>query len=279
MSRQVDAPLTRRKALGIGALVCGTVCMGVGLSSVMREAACARSYGDLAQATRLDFATGTKPTSTTPASGAAQAAAAQQGGRDWDALHEVNQNVVAWVSVQGTDINLPIVATRSEDDQDWYLTHDLWGRTSCSGTPFLDRRCDGANVRHVCAYAHHMTSTSGMFSQLQETYLQERFDRLGSLMWETPEGLVRAEPLCALRVDASWQEIQRFDWGNAGQDSRDQDDVADFRTWLEGIAAQADALSAQASQMLANAARCITLVTCSSDFAMQRWRTLALWTC
>ena len=226
MSRQAGAPITRRKALGIGALACGAVCMGVGLGSVMREAACARSYGDLAQATRLDFAAGATSVPVASASDA-HADAARQGERDWGALHEVNQNVVAWVSVQGTDINLPIVATHSEDDQDWYLTHDLWGRTSCSGTPFLDRRCDGANVRHVCAYAHHMTSTSGMFSQLQEAYLQERFDRLGSLRWETPEGFVRAEPLCALRVDASWQEIQRFDWGSAGQDTEDQGGLAD----------------------------------------------------
>ena len=165
MSRQVGAPLTRRKALGIGALVCGTVCMGVGLSSVMREAACARSYGDLAQATRLDFAAGATSVPIASASDA-HADIAQQGERDWGTLHEVNQNVAAWVSVQGTDIDLPIVATRSEDDQDWYLTHDLWGRTSCSGTPFLDRRCDSACARHACAYAHHMTSTSGMFSQL-----------------------------------------------------------------------------------------------------------------
>ena len=278
MSRQVRAPITRRRALGIGALVCGVVCMGVGLGSVMREAACARSYGDLAQATRLDFAAGA--TSVPIASARdAHADAARQGERDWGALREVNSAIAAWVSVQGTDIDLPIVATRGEDDQDWYLTHDLWGRTSCSGTPFLDRRCDSANARHVCAYAHHMTSTSGMFSQLQEAYLQERFDRLGSLLWETPEGLVQAEPLCALRVDASWQEIQRFDWGSAVRDGGGQDDVADFRTWLEGIAAQADALSPQADQMLANATRCITLVTCSSDFAMQRWRTLALWIC
>ena len=275
MSRQVRAPITRRKALGIGALACGAVCMGVGLSSVMREAACARSYGDLAQATRLDPAPAGRPVTTT----AASAEPSQQDRRDWSSLRAINPAIAAWVSVHATDIDLPVVATHSEDDQAWYLTHDLWGRSACSGTPFLDRRCGSAGARHVCAYAHHMTSTSGMFSQLQEAYLQERFDGLGSLLWETPEGLARAEPLCALRVDASWQEIQRFDWGSAVRDGGGQDDVADFRTWLEGIAAQADALSAQADQMPANATRCITLVTCSSDFAMQRWRTLALWTC
>lgn len=267
--------VSRRRAIGMGALACGAVCIGVGLGSVAHEAACSRSYGDLAQATRLGAAPSLAAATDSPAS----AGASRQARRDWGALHEVNQSVAAWVSVQGTDIDLPVVATHSEDDQAWYLTHDLWGRSATSGTPFLDRRCDGASARHVCAYAHHMTSTSGMFSQLQEAYLQERFDRLGPLTWETPEVLVQAEPLCALRVDASWQEIQRFDWGNAGQDTGDQDDVASFRTWLEGIAAQADALSPQADQMLAQVTRCITLVTCSSDFAMQRWRTLALWTC
>lgn len=276
MSRQMGASLvSRRRAIGMGALACGAVCIGVGLGSVAHEAACSRSYGDLAQATRLGAAPSLAAATDAPAS----TGASRQARRDWGALHEVNQSVAAWVSVQGTDIDLPVVATHSEDDQAWYLTHDLWGRSARSGTPFLDRRCNGASARHVCAYAHHMTSTSGMFSQLQEAYLQERFDRLGPLTWETSEVLVQAEPLCALRVDASWQEIQRFDWGNAGQDTGDQDDVASFRTWLEGIAAQADALSSQADQMLAQATRCITLVTCSSDFAMQRWRTLALWTC
>lgn len=276
MFRPMGASLvSRRRAIGMGALACGAVCIGVGLGSVAHEAACSRSYGDLAQATRLGEAPSLAAATDAPAS----TGASRQARRDWGALHEVNQSVAAWVSVQGTDIDLPVVATHSEDDQAWYLTHDLWGRSARSGTPFLDRRCDGADARHVCAYAHHMTSTSGMFSQLQEAYLQERFDRLGPLTWETSEVLVQAEPLCALRVDASWQEIQRFDWGNAGQDTGDQDDVASFRTWLEGIAAQADALSSQADQMLAQATRCITLVTCSSDFAMQRWRTLALWTC
>ena len=276
MSRQMGVPLvSRRRAIGMGALACGAVCIGVGLGSVAHEAACSRSYGDLAKATRLGAAPSLAAATDSPAS----TGASRQARRDWGALHEVNQSVAAWVSVQGTDIDLPVVATHSEDDQAWYLTHDLWGRSATSGTPFLDRRCDSASARHVCAYAHHMTSTSGMFSQLQEAYLQERFDRLGPLSWETPEALVQAEPLCALRVDASWQEIQRFDWGSADQDGGGQDDVAGFRTWLEGIAAQADALSPQADQMLANATRCITLVTCSSDFAMQRWRTITLWTC
>ncbi len=278
MSRQVGMPITRRKAIGTGALACGAVCMGIGLGSVAHEAACARSYGDLAQTTRLDLTPTVNPASATAIS-AANADGPQQTQRDWEALRAINPAIAAWVGVRGTDIDLPVVATHSEDDQAWYLTHDLWGRTSCSGTPFLDRRCDSACARHACAYAHHMTSTSGMFSQLQEAYLQERFDRLGSLKWETPEGLVQAEPLCALRVDAGWQDIQRFDWGDGTGQDADQAEADAFRAWLEGIALQADALSPQVDQMLAGASRCITLVTCSSDFAMQRWRTLALWAC
>ena len=169
MSRQMGVPLvSRRRVIGMGALACGAVCIGVGLGSVAHEAACSRSYGDLAQATRLGAAPSLAAATDSPAS----TGTSRQARRDWGALHEVNQSVAAWVSVQGTDIDLPVVATHSEDDQAWYLTHDLWGRSARSGTPFLDRRCDGASARHVCAYAHHMTSTSGMFSQLQEAYLK-----------------------------------------------------------------------------------------------------------
>ena len=95
MSRQAGAPITRRKALGIGALACGAVCMGVGLSSVIREAACARSYGDLAQATRLDFAAGATPVPIASASDA-HADIARQGERDWGALREVNSAIAAY---------------------------------------------------------------------------------------------------------------------------------------------------------------------------------------
>lgn len=251
--------------------------MGAGIGSVAHEAATARSYTELAQSTVLR---------ESPLLGGGE----EGGGgtqmatrRDWEALHETNADVAAWLCVAGTNIDLPVVATRSTDDEAHYLVHDLWGSSSASGTPFMDWRCPGANERHVCVYAHHMTSTEAMFSQLQNVYRQEQFETLGDLVWDTPQGSVRAGPLCSLRVEASWQEIQRFDWGEAGDVgpawNHPEPEPGEFRTWLAGIVSASSAKSSEAHSLTTSAQRCFTLVTCSSDLSRQPWRTLALWAC
>lgn len=257
--------LSRRRAIGAAALACGAACMGCGFASVVHEALTAERYRKLAR--QVGAASiqepGAEPGTegTTPADGAAA--------RDWDTLLQANPACCAWVKVAGTAIDLPVVRTASETEQAWYLTHDLWGASSLSGTPFMDWRCAGPDAAHVAVYAHHMTSTDAMFSQLQEAFEQDSFERLADLAWETPKGSISARPLCALRVDSSWAEIQRFDWQEGADPA--------FSSWLEGIASQADALSAKAPELLAQASRCITLITCSSDLAFQPWRTLVLW--
>ena len=265
--RSTGRRISRRAALGTLAMVCGAGLIGVGVGSVAREASTANSYRRLSQTAAIP-----QPIDETATSGKDPPATARH---DWTSLQAINPATAAWLAVGGTAIDLPVVTTKNEEEQDWYLSHDLWGQPSASGTPFMDWRCKGADGRHVCAYAHHMTSTSGMFSQLQGVYEQGAFDALGTLLWETPDGAAQASPLCALRVDASWQEIQRFDW-DAAAVGRDN---PGFASWLEDVARQADALSPNATALLRTVTRCFTLVTCSSGFARQRWRTLALWVC
>lgn len=259
--------ITRGAALGAMAMICGAGLIGAGIGSVARETATADAYERLSQTTRLPRFAGEAMAEGEEGSEAPR--------HDWANLQAVNPATAAWLAVNGTTIDLPVVMARDEGEQDWYLSHDLWGQASASGTPFMDWRCKGAGTRHICVYAHHMTSTSGMFSQLQSIYEQERFDALGTLSWETPSGVTWAVPLCALRVDAGWQEIQRFDWDAAAVGESD----TGFAAWLEDVAMQADALSSDAPALLRSPTRCFTLVTCSSDFARQRGRTLALWVC
>ncbi len=255
--------VSRRRVVGAAVLACGAACMGCGVASVVHEALTAGSYRTLAR--KASLAT----VREAPSTNQDEAAGADAGHlHDWEALHRANPACRAWVSVAGTNIDLPVVQTASESEQAWYLTHDLWGASAQSGTPFMDWRCPGADGPHVAVYAHHMTSTDAMFSELQNVFEQGEFERLGALAWETEQGRLAARPLCALRSESSWAEIQRFGW---------QEGDAAFREWLWGIASQASAVSAQAPELLACATRCITLVTCSSDLAFQPWRTLAIW--
>ena len=136
------------------------------------------------------------------------------------------------------------------------------------GTPFTDYRCSALeNPYHTIVYGHHMTSSDAMFSMLQNAYLQDCFDTLSSLMWDTPLGIRFLEPLCALTVDASWEHIQQFDF----------DSTSDYREWLLEICNCATAVSPHAQNLLANAICDITLVTCTSNISNQPERTLVVW--
>lgn len=80
--------------------------------------------------------------------------------------------MAAWERVEGTPVDLPVVATATEADGGWLLRHDLRGQESLSGAPFMDRRCGGADARNVVVYGHRMTYSDAMFSCLQGAYDQ-----------------------------------------------------------------------------------------------------------
>lgn len=255
MSRPAPTATRRRVAAGLAALA-GLTALGWGAGTVAHEARVGARYGELSKEAGH---------TASPQDSAGNAAPR----RDWAALGEQFPAVGAWATVGGTPIDLPIASTSTEEDEGWFLRHDLWGEWSLSGTPFMDRRVSNADDRNVVAYGHHMTSTDTMFSTLQRAYEQDVFDGLGVLLWETPARDTKMSPLCAVSVDETWPDIQRFDWQGAGD--------AAFREWLGGILSASTAAAPDARNLVAAATRCVALVTCSSDWAYQNWRTVCVW--
>ena len=169
---------------------------------------------------------------------------------------------VAWLRVSGTNIDYP-VAQALESDPFFYLSHDIWGNSSRSGCPFLDWRCSNARLQKL-VYAHRMGTTGGQFSPIAETWRQEEFDRIGTLEWKTADGISTLKPLCALKVDKTYQKIQAFDaFGET-----------ELRNWLSNILCDSTARAADARVLCLGAQKAITLATCSSEQSGQRDRTL-----
>ena len=54
---------------------------------------------------------------------------------DWDKLKEVNPDIIAWIYIEGTDINYPIVQTT---DNSYYLNHSVYKEENPYGAVFLD---------------------------------------------------------------------------------------------------------------------------------------------
>lgn len=190
--------------------------------------------------------------------------AEEDGGIDWTTLLSQNPETVAWIEVEGTEIDYPVVKPGPDKPRDWYLTHDFWGNGSALGCPYIDPRCD-ADGDHALVYGHHMGFSNQMFSSIYESYLQPSFDRVGCARWSTPDrGTIVFRPALALRVDREYAAIQHFEF-----DSGD-----DLREWLSGLQSDAGASSPSLEELAASASRALTLVTCSSGMSGERDRTL-----
>lgn len=186
-----------------------------------------------------------------------------ESGLDWESLKTINPDVAAWVRVEGTDIDLPVMAP-SNGDMSYYLHHDLWGNRSLAGVPFLDHRCTADGI-HRLVYGHRLF-LGGQFSALQRAYQQEVFDGIGVCEWSTPSGsAVRLVPFCALRRNAWYADIQHFDLREDG-----------LEPWLRELAADAGATSTDTETLAGQARSAVTLVTCSSELSGQPWRTIVV---
>lgn len=184
-------------------------------------------------------------------------------GFDWESLRAINPDVAAWVQVEGTDIDLPVMAP-SDADMGYYLQHDLWGNPAIEGVPFLDHRCQADGV-HRLVYGHRLF-LGGQFSALQKAYRQEVFERIGTCKWCTPAGgATSLVPYCALYRNEWFAGIQRFDLHDDG-----------LETWLLRLADGAEVTSANHETIAKQAQSAVTLVTCSSELSGQPWRTIVV---
>ena len=84
---------------------------------------------------------------------------------DFDALSEINPDIVAWIYIEDTEINYPVV---QGTDNQYYLKRLFNGKWNGSGCIFLDsRNSPDLSDRHSIIYGHHMKNGT-MFSGLTE---------------------------------------------------------------------------------------------------------------
>jgi sortase B len=94
----------------------------------------------------------------------------------FDELQAQNADMVAWIKIEGTRIDYPVMHT--PNDSQYYIKRDFNKDYSASGTPFVDYRNTFApRSDNIIIYGHHMNNGS-MFSDLLKyenvSYFQER---------------------------------------------------------------------------------------------------------
>lgn len=129
---------------------------------------------------------------------------ASGGGLSFEEILKVNPDVKAWLTLEDTGVDYPIV--QGEDNFE-YLNKDVFGNFALAGSLFLDNRNSGDFTdSYSLIYGHHMDADS-MFGGLDH-YLAESFfqsHRQGTLILE--HAAYRIDLFAAVSADAYDQLI------------------------------------------------------------------------
>ncbi len=89
----------------------------------------------------------------------------------FDNLKSMNDDYIAWISIDDTDISYPIVLGK---DNKYYLNHDFYGNVFAYGSIFMDYRNKSDFSDANIAIYGHAARYKAMFGYLNE-YLDEEF--------------------------------------------------------------------------------------------------------
>lgn len=126
---------------------------------------------------------------------------------DWDALHAVNPDIVAWLTIPGTPINYPVVRGATNDT---YLRVTPTGEHRIAGSIFLDS--DGqypVDPKNTLVYGHNMLNGE-MFSEIAKMAKQETFDAHPVIYYITPKKNYVLKPLFVYNADGNDEQVRTF---------------------------------------------------------------------
>lgn len=182
----------------------------------------------------------------------AQTADGETGGQlqaDFEALRQIDENVVAWLYGPETPVNYPVVQAA---DNEYYLTHMFGKKKNSAGAIFVDAGCSpDFSDMHTILYGHHMKNGT-MFSSLTGYLQPGYYEQHPTLALFTPQAAY------TIRVFAGYVAAPDSDaWRRAFSSQQE------FLQWCEAAARRSafdSGLMPQPGQ------RVVTLSTCSYEF-------------
>ena len=101
------------------------------------------------------------------------------------ALHEKNPDCVAWITIEGTVIDYPVMYRPGQ--KNYYLHRDFNGNHASAGALFIAENCDPDDSDNVIIYGHHMNSGK-MFAALNKYKKQSFYEEHKRIVFETLHG-------------------------------------------------------------------------------------------
>ncbi len=124
---------------------------------------------------------------------------------DFEPLKSENEQVIAWIRIDDTDVNYPVV---QGEDNEYYLTHLYNKKYNISGSIFGDYRNNlDFSSNNMVLYGHNMKNGS-MFGTLKKYKDKEYFDNHKYVWLITPKATYQYEIYAAYEFDAMHDQYE-----------------------------------------------------------------------
>lgn len=173
---------------------------------------------------------------------------------DFNALRQINEDAVAWITEEEGVIDYPVVQGK---DNDYYLKHLFTGQKNKLGSLFVDYRTPGDfSGKSTVLYGHNMKDGS-MFASLTNYKDQAYYDERSVMQLYTPEGSYSIEFFAGIVADGDY-EFLRLDFN----------DDRDFLAYIGDLKAES---TFQSEVEVKAEDRIVALCTCSYEFNNARY--------
>lgn len=121
---------------------------------------------------------------------------------DFDKLKTITDDAVAWLEIEGTSINYPVLQHKTNDS--FYENHNIYGQFSKFGSIFIDR-CNKSDFSdRVNVIYGHYSENGDMFGTLSELYVNEEgLKKYSEINLYLPSGLESYTVFAAVPFDDS----------------------------------------------------------------------------
>ena len=116
-------------------------------------------------------------------------------------IQQKNPDVCAWIQVDGTIIDYPILQSTPQADDNFYLDHDINGEKKRAGSIYIQKlNHDDFSDPNTVIYGHNMLNGT-MFGQLKKFKGKEFFDQNRYIYVYTPGHILKYEIISAFVYD------------------------------------------------------------------------------
>ena len=129
-------------------------------------------------------------------------------------LYEINNDIVGWIKIDGTNINYPVMQTK--DKPQFYLRKDFYKKYSQWGTPFLAENCDIQTSDNLIIYGHHINNLK-MFGELEKYRNKDFYKNHKNIKFYKKDNLTEYEIISVFRTTAN-SEFKYYEFVNANNE-------------------------------------------------------------